>query len=133
MSRYKSPTPHPAWQPPMAGWWRRRQAHRRYMLREASALFISAEALLLLAGLLCLQQGEAAYATWRALLGSPVSIALHALALPFVAYHAVTWFQVMPKTAPALPLAPRWITLGGLALSSLLSLAVLVALWWVGR
>jgi fumarate reductase subunit C len=116
MSRYKPATPHPSWQRPMAGWWRRRSAHRWYMLREVSALFIAAEALLLLAGLLCPQRGEAAFAAWRAVLGSPWSIGLHALALPFVAYHAITWFQVMPKTAPALPIAPRWITLGGLAL-----------------
>ena len=133
MSRYKPPMPHPAWQRPMTGWWRRRAVHRRYMLREASALFVTAYAVLLLAGLACLLRGEAAYAAWRALLASPVSIGLHALALPFLAYHAVTWFQVMPKTAPPLPFAPRWITLAGLALSALLSLALLVALWWVGR
>jgi len=117
----------------MGGWWRRTPAYRRYMLREASALFVTASALLLLAGLACLLRGEAAYAAWRALLASPVSIGLHALALPFLAYHAVTWFQVMPKTAPPLPFAPRWITVAGLALSALLSLALLVALWWVGR
>ena len=57
----------------------------------------------------------------------------HALALLLIAYHAITWFQVMPKTAPRLPVPPRWITLGGLALSALLSLALLLALWWVGR
>jgi len=117
----------------MGGWWRRRSVHRRYMLREASALCITAYALLLLAGLVCLQRGEAAYAAWRALLGTPWSIGLHALALPLIAYHAITWFQVMPKTAPRLAVPPRWITLGGLALSALLSLALLVALWWVGR
>lgn len=133
MSRYTPPKPHPAWQQPMAGWWRRRPVHRRYMLREASALFVTAYALLLLAGLLCLQQGEAAYAAWRALLATPWSIALHGLALPFLVYHAITWFQVMPKTAPPGPIPPQRITRAGLALSALLSLALLAALAWVGR
>ena len=108
----------------MAGWWRRRAVHRRYMLREASALFVTAYALLLLAGLACLLRGEAAYAAWRALLASPVSIGLHVLALPFLVYHAVTWFQVMPKTAPRLPFAPGLITAAGLAASAALSLLI---------
>lgn len=132
MSRYKPRRPHPAWQRTMAGWWWRRPVHRRYMLREASALFVTAYALLLLAGLVCLQRGEAAYAAWRALLATPWSIGLHALAVPFLAYHAVTWFQVMPKTAPPLPVPPHWITGAALALSGLLSLALLAALAGAG-
>ncbi len=133
MSRYKPATPHPAWHRPTAGWWRRNPYFMRYMLREASALFLTAYALLLLAGLACLQRGEAAYNAWRALLGTHWSIGLHGLALVFVAYHALTWFQVMPKTAPRLPVPPQLITLAGLALSVLLSLALLAVLWRATR
>jgi fumarate reductase subunit C len=133
MSRYKPARPHPAWRRPTAGWWRRNPYFLRYMLREASALFLTAYALLLLAGLACLQHSAAAYGAWRALLDSPVSIGLHGLALVFVAYHALTWFQVMPKTAPPLPVPARVLTLAGLALSVLLSLALLALLWRATR
>lgn len=133
MSRYKPATPHPAWQRPTAGWWRRNPYFMRYMLREASALFLTAYALLLLAGLACLARGEAAYNAWRALLDTPVSIGLHVLALLFVAYHALTWFQVMPKTAPRLPVPARVITLAGLALSAVLSLVLLAWVWGARR
>ena len=133
MSRYQPTQPHPAWRRPTAGWWRRNPFFVRYMLREASALFLTAYALLLLAGLVCLQRGEAAYNAWRALLGTPWSVGLHGLALAFVAYHAFTWFQVMPKTAPPLPVPARVVTLAGLALSALLSLVLLAVLWWAAR
>jgi fumarate reductase subunit C len=114
----------------MAGWWRKNPFFVRYMLREGSALVLAAYALLLLAGLVCLLRGEAAFEAWRALLASPLSIALHALALPLVAYHSITWFQVMPKTAPRLPFPPAWITAGGLVASVVLSLLLIVVLRW---
>lgn len=133
MSRHQPATPRRSWRQPTAGWWRRHPVYLRYMLREASALFLTAYALLLLAGLVCLQRGESAYAAWRALLDTPWSIGAHALALGFVAYHALTWFQVMPKTAPPLPVPARVITLAGMVLSAVLSLALLGWLWWVVR
>jgi len=115
---------------PMAGWWRRNPYFLRYMAREGSALALTAYALVLLAGLACLAQGEAAYERWRALLTTPLSIVLHLLALALVAYHALTWFQVMPKTAPRLPFAPGLITAAGLAASAALSLLLVAWLAW---
>jgi len=115
---------------PMAGWWLRNPRFRRYMLREASALFLVAYALVLLVGLLRLAQGEAAFAGWRAALGSPWSIAWHVLALAMAGFHSLTWFQVMPKTLPRMPLRPVWITISGLALAALLSAALLLAIRW---
>ena len=133
MSRYRPDAPRPAWRRPMAGWWRRHPFYLRYMLREASALCITAYALLLLAGLVCLQRGEAAYNGWRALLDAPWSIGLHGVALVVMGDHAITWFQVLPKTLPRLPVPARWVTLGAIALSAVLSLALLVLLWWATR
>jgi fumarate reductase subunit C len=118
---------------PMAGWWRRNPYFGRYMLREASALALTAYALVLLAGLASLARGEAAFEAWRAMLATPLSIGLHALALPLLAYHSLTWFQVMPKTAPRLPVAPGLITAGGLAASAVLSLLILTLIGWAGR
>ena len=118
---------------PMAGWWRRNPWFGRYMLREASALALTAYTLVLLAGLVGLARGEAAFEAWRAMLATPLSIGLHALALPLLAYHSLTWFQVMPKTAPRLPFAPGLITAGGFVASAVLSLAILGGVWWAGR
>lgn len=115
---------------PMAGWWRRHPHFRRYMLREASALFLVAYALVLLVGLVRLAQGEAAFEAWRAALGAPLSILWHVLALAMVAYHGLTWFAVMPKTVPRLPVKPAWITGAGIALSVVLSATVLAAIRW---
>ena len=118
---------------PMSGWWRRNPFFRAYMLREASALALTAYALLWLAGLACLAHGEPAYEAWRALLATPFSMVLHGLALPLLAYHSLTWFQVMPKTAPLLPVSAAFITASGLLASAVLSLLIVLALWWVGR
>jgi fumarate reductase subunit C len=113
---------------PMRGWWRRNPYFLRYMLREASALFLTGYALTLLFGLWRLSQGTAAFEAWRATLATPWAIGLHVLALGFVTYHSYTWFQVMPKTMPPLPLPARAITAGGVAATVLLSLLILVCL-----
>ncbi len=118
---------------PMSGWWHRNPYFTRYMVREGSAVALTVYALLLLAGLACLAHSESAFESWRELLGTPASIALHLLALPLLAYHSLTWFQVMPKTAPRLPFAPGLITTGGLVASGVLSMLVIVVIGWIGR
>jgi fumarate reductase subunit C len=92
---------------PMRGWWRRNPYYRWYMLREATALFVAAYALVLLVGLARLAQGRDAYESWRAALTSPLALGFHAVALAAFAYHAWTWFAVMPKTLPFVTIAGR--------------------------
>ena len=107
------------------------------MWREATALAVAAYALVLLTGVIRLAQGEAAFEAWlRALQGGP-AIVLHLALLAAMVYHAVTWFQIMPKTMPALfvrgqRVAARTITRAGLAAAVLASLGLL-ALAWVLR
>ena len=71
---------------PMAGWWRRNPWFGEYMLHEATALAVAAYALILLAGLFQLVQGEAAWVQWLAFLASPLALALHAVLLLAFAY-----------------------------------------------
>ena len=118
---------------PMTGWWRRNPYFLRYMIREASAIFLTGYALVLLAGLLCLCLGETAYDAWRAALGTRVSVGFHLLALIFIGYHSYTWFTVMPKTAPDRLMEPRRMTLAGFAAAAGLSLLLLLLLLWVTR
>ncbi len=114
----------------MTGWWRKNPWFVRYMVREGSALFLAAYALMLLAGLACLVHGEAAFNAWRAALATPWSVGLHLAAVVIVAYHSITWFQVMPKTAPRLPFDPRRITWAGWAATIAVSVMVVALVAW---
>jgi fumarate reductase subunit C len=121
---------------PMEGWWRRDRYFMHYMAREATAPFVVAYAVVLLAGLVRLSQGEQAFAAWLEGLASPVSIGLHSLLLLTFLYHTYTWFRIMPKTLPPIEVGgkrvgPTTITASGLAaaaVASILLLVVLVAL-----
>jgi fumarate reductase subunit C len=123
---------------PMQGWWKRNPYFMRYMAREATAIFVVAYALILLAGLVRLAQGEAAFAQWRDGLRSPWSIAFHIVLLGVFAYHTWSWFRIMPKTLPPLVVAgrrltPGAITVSGLAASVIASLVLLAAWTWLAR
>jgi len=121
---------------PMQGWWRRNPYFVRYMIRESSSVFLAIYAVILLAGLLRLTQGASAYDGWLAALASPGSIVFHWLALLTVGYHAYTWWQVAPKTAPDIriggrPLPELVITGGGWLATLGTSILVYVIVRWM--
>jgi len=120
---------------PMSGWWRRNPFYLWYMAREASCVFITVYALILLAGLARLAQGRTEFEAWRESLASPGAVVFHAVALVFVLYHAWTWFKVMPKTLPFVRLGGRRVpdqaivaAAAGSAVAA--SIAVFLAVWW---
>ena len=92
---------------PMTGWWRRNPYFVEYMIHEGTALAVAAYALVLLAGLLALARGEAAWTAWVALLQSAPMLVLHGLLLLGFAYHTWTWFNIMPRTLPPTALITR--------------------------
>jgi fumarate reductase subunit C len=105
------------------------------MLREASCVFVIAYALVLLAGLACLADGENAFDAWRAWLASPLALAIHGLTFVFMVYHSWTWFKVMPKTLPFIRMggkrvSDRAIVSSGVA-AAVLATIVLYTLVWV--
>jgi len=121
---------------PMDGWWRKNPYFVRYMIRESSSVFLAIYAVILLVGLLRLTQGEAAYDAWRAALTSPLSILFHWLALLTVGYHAFTWWQVAPKTAPDIliagkPIPELLITGGGMLATIGASILVYIIVRWM--
>ena len=87
---------------PMTGWYLRNRRFRAYMLREGTALFVLAYALVLLAGLTALARGPEAYSGFRAMLVSPASLVFHALVAIAALYNSYTWFAVAPKAMPPL-------------------------------
>lgn len=76
-----------------ATWWLRNRRYFGYMMRELSSLFVLVYALLFL-GQLLLVGDAAAYASYRAVLQSPLFLGFAALTLGFVLYHAVTWWSL---------------------------------------
>jgi len=86
----------------MGAWWRRDPFFMVYMWREVTAVGVAAYAVLLLAGLLCLMQGEAAWHAWVGWLRTPLSLLLHGVLLVAMGYHTLSWFDIMPKTMPML-------------------------------
>jgi fumarate reductase subunit C len=120
----------------MRGWWRRNPFYVRYMIREASSVFLAIYTVILLVGLLRLTQGEAAYEAWRAGMTGIGFIVFHWLALLTVGYHAYTWWKVAPKTAPDLRLAGRplpelVITAGGWLATLGTSVLVYIIVRWM--
>ena len=83
-----------------AEWIFRHPRYLRYMVREFSCLFIGGWTLLMVWGLKQLAEGPAAWAAFLEFLGSPASIAFHAVALAFAVYHSITWFNLTPKALP---------------------------------
>jgi fumarate reductase subunit C len=115
----------------MAGWWRRNPFYLWYMLREASCVVITVYALVLLVGLARLGQGEVRYEDWLERLSRPWAIALHALAFVLVAYHAWTWFKIMPKTLPFVRIGAWRIPDRAIVVSGIAAIGACSALlWW---
>ena len=120
---------------PMAGWWRRNPFYVWYMVREASCVFITIYALVLLVGLWRLSQGQAAFDAWRAALTTPTSIVFHFVTLVMVTYHSWTWFKIMPKTMPFVRIAgkrvsDRAIVASGVIATVVASIVLFVLVRW---
>lgn len=108
-------------------WFFRHPRYLRYMAREVTCIFIGIYTVLLLVGLARLAQSRAAYEGFLLALQSPASIAFHVLALIFVAYHSITWFNLTPKAMP-LQIGERFVPEGLIAGACYLAWAIVSAL-----
>ncbi|MFO1224748.1 MAG: fumarate reductase subunit C [Burkholderiaceae bacterium] len=120
----------------MRGWWRRDPYFVRYMAREATALAVWVYALVLAVGLVRLAQGEAAWNGYVAALRSPLALLLHVVLLVAMVVHAISWFEIMPKTMPLIRpdgtrLVPQTIQRSGWAAAVVATVVMLaLAMWW---
>jgi len=78
-------------------WWLKRWAYLKFILREASAVFVAWAVIVTLLQIHALTRGPADYAQFQNLLRSPVVLALNVVSLFFIIFHAVTWFNLAPK------------------------------------
>lgn len=119
---------------PMAGWYRRNPHFKAYMLREGTSVLLAIYVGVLLWGLTALASGPDAYAHWRSILASPLSVVLHILILVAALYHTYTWFKVSPKAMPPPVIAgrkvpDRLIVAGGYGAFAVSTLIVLFLAW----
>ena len=78
-------------------WWLTRWVYLKFILREASSVFVAWTVILTLLQIRALAAGPARYAEFQDWLRSPLLLALNAVSLFFVVFHAVTWFNLAPK------------------------------------
>lgn len=100
MSERPAYTPyHPRWYRARVStyWWSRRWVYLKFILRELSSVSVAWFVVFLLLQIGALAQGPDAWARFQQRLKGPAFVATNALALFFVLFHVVTWFNLAPK------------------------------------
>src|SRR3989442_4780871 len=78
-------------------WWLARWPYVKFILTEASSVFVSWIVVVTLLQMRALTTGTADYAELQNSLRSPLGLTLNAAKLAFVIFHAVTWFHLAPQ------------------------------------
>src|SRR5579863_9811658 len=78
-------------------WWLARWAYLKFILREASSVFVAWAVVVTLLQIRALTRGPAAYADFQNWLLNPLVLAMNIVSFFFVIFHAVTWFNLTPK------------------------------------
>jgi len=89
-------------------WWARKP-YLAYTLRELTGVAVALYGAILLAGIVCLWRGPAAFDAYRRVAAGDAALLVHLLLLAAVLWHVVTWFRILPKTMPKLILGGRLI------------------------
>ncbi len=100
MSDHPAHTPyHPRWlrRRMSTYWWLRRWRHLTFISREVSSVFVAWFVVYFLLLVRAVQNGSAAYAAFLAWAAHPLVVGVNLVALAFVTFHAVTWFNLAPK------------------------------------
>ena len=82
-------------------WWLKSRAYAKFVLREMTSVFVAFFAILYLWQLRALAQGPDAYARFIARLQSPLFLTADVVALVFVLFHTITWFNAAPAAVVA--------------------------------
>ena len=78
-------------------WWLTRWVYLKFILREASSVFVAWTVVMTLLQVRALTRGPAEYAEFQNWLRSPLVLALNTVSLFCVFFHAVTWFNLSAK------------------------------------
>jgi fumarate reductase subunit C len=90
---------HPRWYRSRVStwWWLARWPYLKFILREISSVFVAWFVVVLLLQIHALSRGSQAYAQFERWLQHPPVVLLNLIALFFVVFHAVTWFNLAPR------------------------------------
>jgi len=117
---------------PVTGkWWTSNPFYIVYTLRELTAVGVFLYGVVLVTGVYSLATGEHAWNAWLAAMATWKSIIFHLILFALMCYHSYTWFKVMPKTTPQIPIAPQTIVRAGVAVTAGLSLVIIAVLFGV--
>jgi fumarate reductase subunit C len=78
-------------------WWLRRRSYLLFVIRELSSVFVAWFVVFMLVGVHAVAQGERQYRQFLAWSAQPWVLTTNVVALAFVVFHAVTWFNLAPK------------------------------------
>ncbi len=90
---------HPRWlrQPVSTYWWLEKWSYFRFILREASCMFVAWFVVYLLLLVNAVSQGIGSYSRFIEWSATPWVFALNIVSFLFIVYHAVTFFQAAPQ------------------------------------
>lgn len=115
-------------------WYLRHPVYKKYMLREATSIFIGLWTLNVLFGVLRLSQGEGAWNQWLEWQSSKFMLAFSLLSLLMAMIHTVTWFAVAPKAMPRYiygrKIDPKLVITAHWLLFSLVSMGLIIFTVW---
>src|SRR5215470_2413365 len=81
-------------------WWAQQWRSFQFILRELSSIAVGYFVAVLLWLLWSLSQGPESYAAFQDWMKMPLLIVFNIIALLFILYHTITWFNLAPKAMP---------------------------------
>lgn len=78
-------------------WWLDRRPYLKFILRELSSVSVAWFVIVTLIQIYALKQSAESYAAFQDWLRNPIVIVLNIIALFFVIFHTITWFNLAPK------------------------------------
>src|SRR5262249_61247232 len=107
-------------------WWVSRRSYLIFVLRELSSVFVAWSVVFLLLLVRAVSQGGPEYQRFVDWSSAPWMLALNVVALAFVVFHAITWFNLAPQ-AMAVRVRGRRVGRGRVALPHCARSTVLLA------
>jgi fumarate reductase subunit C len=109
-------------------WWLRRWSYVAFIMRELSSIFVAWGVLYLLLLVRAVSRGETEFHDFLEAAATPAMVAINVVAVSFIVFHALTWFNVASQ-AMALHVHGRrvpgaWITASNYAAWLLISALV---------
>ena len=115
-------------------WWLESWRYTKFVVRELTSVFVAFFSVICLWKLHAIASGPEKYAQFLARMKSPLFVVLNSVALLFVLFHAITWFNLAPK-AMVLRVGGRRLPDGVIQVMNYLAWAIIsiVALWVLRR